>query len=389
MGFWKNLFRRKAVKEEYEEEWDQVVYSRDRVDFRDEEQRSRYITNCLEQMAEASQEIELLTGEYTRVTSYLTDMEEIEALPKQDRNEINTYARSLLSLEQERERYLGRKNRMNDGDYYQMRKQEDELEEGLSKLKQAEEYGELIKQDMRKLERERQAYEFRRAELEVAMQNFRGMAVIFMTAFAVCIVMLLILQFGFEYDTKLGMLLAVAAAAIALTALCVRFIDADKERDSVASGINRLIQLQNKVKIRYVNNRNLVDYYYLKYNTDSAAKLEKKWVKYQQEKEERRQYAEAESKMEYFQNQLVSKLSKFKINDPGRWLGQPGALLDKREMVEIRHDLILRRQSLRKQMDYNNNIGETARQEVKAVAKQFPMYTAEILEMVDRYDRQN
>ena len=76
MGFWKNLFRRKAVKEEYEEEWDQVVYSRDRVDFRDEEQRSRYITNCLEQMAEASQEIELLTGEYTRVTSYLTDMEE-------------------------------------------------------------------------------------------------------------------------------------------------------------------------------------------------------------------------------------------------------------------------------------------------------------------------
>lgn len=164
MGFWKNLFRRKAVKEEYEEEWDQVVYSRDRVDFRDEEQRSRYITNCLEQMAEASQEIELLTGEYTRVTSYLTDMEEIEALPKQDRNEINTYARSLLSLEQERERYLGRKNRMNDGDYYQMRKQENELEEGLSKLKQAEEYGELIKQDMRKLERERQAYEFRRAE---------------------------------------------------------------------------------------------------------------------------------------------------------------------------------------------------------------------------------
>ena len=48
--------------------------------------------------------------------------------------------------------------------------------------------------------------------------------------------------------------------------------------------------------------------------------------------------------------------------------------------------LILRRQSLRKQMDYNNNIGETARQEVKEVAKQYPMYTAEILEMVDRYD---
>lgn len=388
MGFWRNLFRRKKVAEEREENWEQIVYPRDQVDFRNEEQRSRYITDCLEQMAEASKEIDELNGEYDRVTSYLKDMEEIEALPGQDREEINTFARKLLTLEQEREHYLDRKNGMSDTEYYQMRKQEEEVEEGLTRLKQAEEYGGLIKQDMRRLERERQAYEFRRAELEVAMQNFRGMAVIFLTAFVVCIAMLLILQFGFEYDTKMGMLLAVAAAAIALTVLCIRFIDSDKEKASVAYGINRLIQLQNKVKIRYVNNRSLVDYYCLKYNTDSSSRLEKKWKKYQQEKEERKQYAEAEAKIEYYQNQLVGRLSQYRIKDPERWVGQPGALLDKREMVEIRHDLILRRQSLRKQIDYNNNVGETARQEVRDVAKQYPMYMAEILEMIDRYDRE-
>lgn len=388
MGFWRNLFRRKKVAEKTEENWEQIVYPRDQVDFRNEEQRSRYITDCLEQMAEASKEIDELSGEYDRVTSYLKDMEEIEALPGQDREDINAFARKLLTLEQEREHYLDRKNGMNDTEYYQMRKQEEEVEEGLTRLKQAEEYGGLIKQDMRRLERERQAYEFRRAELEVAMQNFRGMAVIFLTAFVVCIVMLLILQFGFEYDTKMGMLLAVAAAAVALTVLCIRFIDADKEKASVAYGINKLIQLQNKVKIRYVNNRNLVDYYCLKYNTDSSAKLEKKWKQYQQEKEERKQYAEAEAKMEYYQKQLVGRLSRYRVNDPERWVGQPGALLDKREMVEIRHDLILRRQALRKQIDYNTNVGETARQEVKDVAKQFPMYMAEILDMVERYDKQ-
>lgn len=388
MGFWRNLFQKKSVEVDNEENWEQIVYPRDQVDFRNEEQRSRYITDCLEQMAEAAKEIDELSGEYDRVTSYLTDMEEIEALHEEDREEINTFARKLLTLEQERERYLDRKNRMNDADYYQMHKQEEDLEEGLTRLKQAEDYGGLIKQDMRRLEGERQAYEFRRAELEVAMQNFRGMAVIFLTAFAVCLVMLLILQFGFEYDTKLGMLLAVAAAAIALTVICIRFIDSDREKASVAYGINKLIQLQNKVKIRYVNNRNLVDYYCLKYNTDSSAKLEKKWKQYQQEKEERKQYAEAEAKLEYYQNQLVGMLSRYRIRDPERWVGQPGALLDKREMVEIRHDLILRRQALRKQMDYNTNVGENARQEVKDVAKQYPMYMTEILEMVERYDRQ-
>lgn len=387
MGFWQKLFKWKKKEEGNEENWEQSASSRDQVNFRDGDQRNQYITDRLERMVEAAEEIEQLTGEYDRVTSYLMDMEEIEALPKRDREEINTFARKLLTLEQEREDFLGRKNRMNDTDYYQMRKQEEDVEEGLIKLKQAEEYGGLIKQDMRRLERERQAYEFRRAELEVAMQNFRGMAVIFLTAFAVCLVMLLILQFGFEYDTKLGMLLAVAAAAIALTVLCIRFIDSDREKASVAGGINRLIQLQNKVKIRYVNNRNLVDYYCLKYNTESAAKLQKKWDQYQQEKEERKQYAEAEAKLEYFQNQLVDKLADYRVNDPERWVGQPGALLDRREMVEIRHDLILRRQSLRKQIDYNNNIGETARQEVKDVAKQYPMYMTEILEMVERYDQ--
>ncbi len=388
MAFWQKLFnKRKAKEPEYEEEWEQPLHDRSAVDFRNEEQRSRYVTDCLEQMAEAEDEIELLKAEYGRVTSYLTDMEEIEALPEQDREEINTFARKLLTLEQEREHYLGREHRMNDGDYYQMRKQEDEIEEGLQKLKKAEDYGALIKQDMRRLERERQAYEFRKGELEVSMQNFRGMAVIFLTAFAVCLVMLLILQFGFEYDTKFGMFLAVAAAAIALTVLCVRFIDSDKEKTSVTNGINRLIQLQNKVKIRFVNNCNLLEYYYLKYNTDSCSRLEKKWNLYQKEKEERKQYAEAEAKLEYYQKQLVGKLANYHLNDPARWAGQPGALLDKREMVEIRHDLILRRQSLRKQMDYNNEIGETARLEIKEIAKKYPMYAPEIMEMVERYDR--
>ncbi|MCM1064744.1 MAG: hypothetical protein NC420_09810 [Eubacterium sp.] len=388
MGFWRNLFQKRKTETEVEENWEEIVYPREKVDFHDEEQRSRYITDCLEQMAEASREIEHFSGEYDRVTSYLTDMEEIEALPEQDRQEINTFARKLLTLEQEREHYQERKDRMSDTDYYQMRKQEEDLEEGLAKLKQAEEYGGKIKQDMRRLETERQAYEFRRTELEAAMQNFRGMAVIFLTAFAVCLVMLLILQFGFEYDTKLGMLLAVAAAAIALSVLCIRFIDSDREYAGVANAINRLIQLQNKVKIRYVNNRSLVDYFCLKYDTDSAARLEKKWNHYQREKEQRKQYAEAEAKLEYYQDQLVARLSRYRVKDPERWVGQPGALLDKREMVEIRHDLILRRQALRKQMDYNNNIGETARQEVKDVAKQYPMYMTEILAMVERYDKQ-
>lgn len=386
MAFWKKLFRRKKEREQTAADWENIVYDRENVDFDNEEQRSRYITNCLEQMAEASKEMNLLTGEYSLVTSYLTDMEEIEALPGEEKEELEDVARRLLTLERECERYRGKKNRMSDSDYYNIRKQEDEIQEGIKKLKECESYGELIRQDLQRLDRERHAYEYRRSELEIMLGNFRGMSVIFLTAFGMCMVLLLVLQFAFEMNTKAGCLLAVGAVAVAVTVILVKYMDGERELHRVEGAISRLIQLQNKVKIRYVNNNNLQEYLRIKYNTDSAAKLESRWQQYQQEKEERKEFAEAEAKTEYYQKQLVAKLNNYHIADPDRWTGQPGALLDKREMVEIRHELILRRQALRKQMDYNSNVAETARKEIMDIVDRHPAYGPEILAMVDKYN---
>ena len=128
------------------------------------------------------------------------------------------------------------------------------------------------------------------------------------------------------------------------------------------------------------------DYLRIKYNTDNAATLQKRWQQYQQEKEERKEFAEAEAKAEYYQKQLVSKMSNYHIANPDRWTGQPGALLDKREMVEIRHELILRRQAMRKQMDYNNMVAENARKEIMDIVYRYPAYGPEILAMVDKYE---
>ena len=43
--------------------------------------------------------MDMLKGEYEKVTSYLKDMEEIEALPDAQRAEVNSVARKLLSYE--------------------------------------------------------------------------------------------------------------------------------------------------------------------------------------------------------------------------------------------------------------------------------------------------
>lgn len=386
MGLLKWLFgsRKKQKEEEQQEDWDKLVCRRDQIDIDDEIERTRYLTSCMEQLGEAEKEINLLTGEYSLVTSYLTDMEEIESLPTEQAEEIKAIAGKMLTLEKERQRYLDKKERMTDSEYHKMRAQEDEAEEGIAKLKEAERYQKLVKQDLAKLDGERHAYGYRRNELRTMLANLRGMAMICLVALAVCILMLLVLQFGFSMDTAVGYYVAVGAAAVAITVLYLKYTDADRELTRVEKAQNRLIQLQNTVKIRYINNVNLLDYLYLKYDVDSAAKLQQLWELYQAEKEERRQYAEAEARYDYNKKQLSALLSRYRVKDPDRFVLRPASLVDSREMIELRHELIVRRQALRKQLEYNKELAGTAQQEIKDIAMKHPQYAAEIREMLEK-----
>lgn len=387
--FWEWLFGKKRIKgQEQEEDWEQIVYERDRINFHNPEERSRYLENCMEQIKDAERELDLLTGEYNLVTAYLKDMEEIESLPPAQMSELKTVAGKMLVLNQERNKYLDKERHLTDSEYRQMHSVEQEVEEGLSKLQEAEKYQKLVKQDLTRLDSERHAYDYRRGELGTMLVNYRGMAVICLTALCTCILMLLILQLGFHMDTVIGYYLSVAAAAIAVTVIYIKYKDAERELDKVGKSVNKLILLQNKVKIRYVNNTHLLDYLYMKYNVESAAELKELWELYQEEKEERRQFAEADAKLDYHRDKLRGLLVRYRVKDPDRWTAEPGALLDSREMIEIRHGLIIRRQALRKQMNYNQELAGAAGEEVRDIAVEYPQYKAEISAMVERYEKE-
>ncbi|MDE6963944.1 MAG: hypothetical protein K2P30_10005, partial [Lachnospiraceae bacterium] len=87
------------------------------------------------------------------------------------------------------------------------------------------------------------------------------------------------------------------------------------------------------------------------------------------------------------QQDLLRILRRYQLKDPMVWLHQTAALLDKKEMVEIRHNLIIRRQSLRRRMDYNKEvIAGNAQAEVKDLVESYPKYAKEILDIVNEYE---
>ena len=311
---------------------------------------------CLEQIAEASREVENLQHEYQVVTSHLKDIEEIEALPENESRLLMECAKRIDTLERQQSGYKERKNRMTDEKFYQMECMEEEVQEAYEKLEKAEEYQNLIKRDLRRLDSERQAYGFRKIELRHLMKDTRSMTIVCATAVIFCLLLLLILQYAFSFDVKIGYLAAGGIGALAITAIFLKYNDAVRELSQVESGISRLIRLQNTVKIRYVNNTHLLDYLYMKYNVKSAQELGRDYKQYLEEKDERHNYKRAEIELDSTQQELLHILRRYQVKDPMIWLYQTQALLDKKEMIEIRHNLIIRRQSLRRRMDYNKEV---------------------------------
>ncbi len=355
------------------------------IDVHDAVQRRDFVQNCLDQMGEAAKELENLNFEYNMVTSYLKDMEEIEALPESERAELNAAAQKIQDLEERQDVYLKKKNRMSDEKYHQMERMEEEAEEGCRKLREAEDFQEKIRRDMSRLEGEKHAYLYRKNELKGAVADAKGMAVICSMALIVCFVILFALQYVLQMDTQLGFLLTAALAALVITMLYLKYTDSVKELKRVEKGINRIILLQNRVKIRYVNNTNLLDYLCMKYQVANGKELRNLWEKYKVEKEERRLYREAELELDDYHQDLLNILKCYQVKDPAVWLHQTAALLDSKEMVEIRHNLIVRRQSLRRRMDYNKEmIINKAESDIKELADRYPQYAGEIARMVQR-----
>jgi len=390
MGLIKKLrdrFRKKEWEEEYDDTWSDAEDISE-VNYDDKAQRTDYVKDCLERMADATKELENLSYEYDIVTSYLKDMEEIEALPEEESSQLKECAMRVAELQDSKADFMERARKITDEQYYHMERIADEVEEGYEKLSEAEEYQGRIKQDLGRLDGEKHAYLYRKSEVMNLIADTRGMAIICVAALGLCVVLLLLLQFFLDMDTRAGYLLTAGAAATAITVIYIKHLDARQELRRVENGINKIILLQNKVKIRYVNNTNLLEYLQLKYGVNSAQELIDMWENYKAERKERENMRKAERDLDQNERELLQMLKCYQIKDPAIWLHQTEAILDRKEMVEIRHNLIVRRQSLRRRMDYNKEVvAGGSQQEIKALVEKYPQYAKEVMKYVEEYEK--
>lgn len=363
MFFWK----KKKKEENYEKEFPELASAAvlTERDYKNSKKIEQYVVERLEQMIELTKEIEDEKTEYRRVTAYLNDIQQIEDLPEEEHKKIEDVAINVVQLNRARTEFLNSTKKISDAQFTQFQQEEREIPTAIKRLTSNEVYLDTIKKDMKYLEREKSEWVLRKEYLGHQQKGLKNLLYIAVGIAATVAVTLGILQFGFKIDCYYGWMLLVFVAALVICGIYLKIQNDDAEMGTAERNLNRAIVLQNKVKIKYVNIANAVDYACEKYHVQNASEMNQMWEYYMEAVKEQEKYQRTNEDLEYFNGRLVRLLSQYKLYDTQVWVTQALALVDPKEMVEVKHSLINRRQKLRSRIEYNLDVIKEQKKEAE------------------------
>ncbi|MCR4806329.1 MAG: hypothetical protein K5857_01510 [Lachnospiraceae bacterium] len=386
-----------GMREEEEEDVEQIAEQitegirqapirRADINILDYRERDMYVRDKCEQMKAANEDMDNQKLEYKRVTEQLADLDEVNALSITQFTELERAAKKIDVIEKEEEKYVRPLTKITEAQYREMERLENEIPDAIRKIKKEEDHQMTVKRDLNLLEGEKGALAYQRKEDRRKAANAKALLFICTFVSVLAALLLFALQVTLSFDVRLGYYAVLAFFGVALTSAFVTYRNAQYDQVKTEKKINRAINLQNSVKIKYVNVTNLIDYYYSKYNVNNSYELNYMWEKYLEEKAARNHSEEVALKLEAARKELAAVLRNYRLNDPAMFIYRPAILTEDEVMTELRRNLILRRNKLKKGIDFNMYSLETSRKEIEDLVREYPKFSREILAIVSQYE---
>ncbi len=347
----------------------------------------RYVRDCCEAIQESDRQIDAVKKEYEQVTEYLTDIQKIDRIAGEDRENMLELCKRIHNLLQERNLFKNREMTISDRQVRRFDRYQERLIDEIKKMYENEIYQKAIESDMGYLEKEK-AYQRQVQRENMQKQTaLKAMAKVLAVLIISLFVLFVVIYYNMDVDMTYPYLGTLLLAAVSATVI---FTEANKNRREVALSeqkMNKAIGLLNRTKIKYINNVSVLDYNREKYGVKSAAEFEAMWGEYCKAKEYERKFRENTERLSKSNDALLQLLESYRVTDTEVWLVQTYAILDNREMVEIRHDLNQRRGKLRKQIEYNTKNREGYLRQIKNLIVQNPEREEEIRRVLREYRR--
>jgi len=347
---------------------------------------NRMLDEC-EQMIEAAKALEDTKSEYKVVTSYLNDIQLLEDMSEEEMAEIRQAAENVVALGNTRTEYMKTEKKINDAQFRQMQREEDEIPDASRRLESSEAYQAAVTRDMRYLESEKTKWVYNAEALRDEQNFLRKLSIILFSVAVIVFAVLLVLQSIFAVNTQWIWMLFLFAAGVCAFLIYHREQNNAEEIRQSDRNRNHAITLLNKMKIKYVNATNAVDYACEKYHVKNSYEFNQIWEEYKEAVEEREKFQQLNEELDFYNAKLLRALRSYRLYDTKVWLDQAKALVDPREMVEIKHDLIERRQKLRAKIENDTRSLKDKRKNTERMLVDYPGDTADIREILNSIDR--
>ena len=177
--------------------------------------------------------------------------------------------------------------------------------------------------------------------------NIRNIAII--TALALIGVFAIFIGTG-QLKSERGMvvfMIVLALAAVLVLLFCIMLKRMEYKNILSQKKNARAIVLLNKIKIKYVNAVNTVEYEKEKYGVKNSYELSKIYATYLEEKKREEKYRSSAVDLEAAYADFENAIKKLNLYDPTVWTAQREAIVDDKEMKALKNKLDIRRQKLK------------------------------------------
>lgn len=387
------LKRKKAVAEDYLEDLNidgfnetETVIKPEPLETETLENKKQAIENCCDRITSANTRISELKIEYQTVNAYLSDIQILETLPEEQAEEILNCAKKVVVLDKDRRDFGRSMSKLNERQYSHLRENEENISQILKQMAEDEKYCESVKTDMRYLEGERTGLKMELQEQKNLLYLLAGISKIGIVAFVVLMLLFIVLNYGYDKDTSMYIYTLVGVAAVFTAVVFYLQNRTENEMKLTKLRLNRAIGLLNKIKLKYVNIAGRLSYSYEKHGVRSAYQLNKMWGTYLTLKKEREVYNRASVRLIDAEEDLEALISRANVKDANIWVNQAYALVNKGDMEEIKNHLNKQRQKLKHSLDYNSDMIDKSRDEIKTIILSNKEHARELMGILDAYE---
>lgn len=383
------FFGKKRKKEqEIDEAFAKVYQEIETIDnWNDPKKLEHYILDSCEQIIALTKEIEGEKTEYRIVTSYLTDIQTIEGLPEEMRQSIREAATNIEQLNVARQAYEKTSYHISEEQFMLMEQEEDDIPQTIHRLLDNERYQDKVRRDKNILEAQKNQWEIEREAITGERKILKRASVLLFLLYATLLILLFVLQFMAKMDLTVGFLVLFFVGALGGAMIYFRSLYLQKQMRQATRNENQAISLLNVVCMKYVNVTKAVEYTKDKFGIHNSTELNYVWEQYTSAVREKEKFLRNNDDLEYFNGRLIRLLQRIDLYDRKIWLTQTKALIDDQEMVEIKHNLVKRRQKIRAHMEENRKIVQSERNEIDRLMTEHEHYVPEIIEIISSVDK--